>query len=423
MLPLDVLSRLVPWRSGRGAAGGRPAPFGEAADEPDYYRVLGVHPSASQEAIAAAYQRLAARYHPRAGSSSWHARRLQEVNAAYEVLSHPSRRADYDRRRRARATPVGLAAQPVLHVDPPSLDFVAVEPGRPVSLLLVVHNPGGGLLEGWAGTPVPWLRVEPGTVRCTERQALHVILDGLGPEDKTTDVSVLLVTNGGSVEVPVRVHRVTEPTLPAQKVRARALRREGEFALPGVEHPVDARQRRGVTAEMLALVCAVVAACLVLALLAASLTVRLPRPDDVPGLKPERRVVGYVPQPTLPPPVEAITPTPLPVEVLREQYGATTVAISNPRPRQGEDVFVTLNLRRLNFPAEGRDAFLRVHLPDGVRRWPESGVYRTNHEGLALMRLNVGNAPPGEAVRVEVVVMAEGQELVWETSFTPQRAR
>jgi molecular chaperone DnaJ len=65
---------------------------------PDLYAVLEVDPSASTEELKRAYRRLARQYHPDAndGDASSEAR-FKEVSQAYEILSDPERRANYDR--------------------------------------------------------------------------------------------------------------------------------------------------------------------------------------------------------------------------------------------------------------------------------------------------------------------------------------
>ena len=67
----------------------------------DYYAVLGVHPSAEDIVIRAAYKALAQRYHPDrfAGSKDEAHRRMSDLAKAYEVLADPVRRPKYDRRR------------------------------------------------------------------------------------------------------------------------------------------------------------------------------------------------------------------------------------------------------------------------------------------------------------------------------------
>lgn len=63
----------------------------------NYYRILQVDPTAEQEVIIAAYRRLALKYHPDINKSPDTYHRMQEINEAYEVLSNPARRAQYDK--------------------------------------------------------------------------------------------------------------------------------------------------------------------------------------------------------------------------------------------------------------------------------------------------------------------------------------
>ena len=64
----------------------------------DPYEVLGVPRGASAEEIKAAFRKLAAKHHPDRNAGDPHAAtRFKELNAAYQVLSDPQRRAMYDR--------------------------------------------------------------------------------------------------------------------------------------------------------------------------------------------------------------------------------------------------------------------------------------------------------------------------------------
>lgn len=66
----------------------------------DYYKILEVHPEASLEVIKKAYQTLALRYHPDRHISAkklWAEGKFKELSEAYQVLTDPIKRRDYDR--------------------------------------------------------------------------------------------------------------------------------------------------------------------------------------------------------------------------------------------------------------------------------------------------------------------------------------
>jgi DnaJ domain len=77
------------------------------------YEVLQVSSNACPEVVQAAYRALARSYHPDVNPSPEAARQMKQLNAAYSVLSDPTRRARYDafrarpmRARRGDPTPV-----------------------------------------------------------------------------------------------------------------------------------------------------------------------------------------------------------------------------------------------------------------------------------------------------------------------------
>ncbi|AFY55309.1 DnaJ-class molecular chaperone with C-terminal Zn finger domain [Rivularia sp. PCC 7116] len=68
-----------------------------ATDFKDYYQILGVNKSATQEDIKKAFRKLARKYHPDVNQGNKQAEaRFKEVNEAYEVLSDPEKRQKYD---------------------------------------------------------------------------------------------------------------------------------------------------------------------------------------------------------------------------------------------------------------------------------------------------------------------------------------
>ena len=62
----------------------------------NYYDILQVSPNADPDVIQAAYQRLARKYHPDRNSDPSSVHQLQLLTNAFEVLSDPVRRQQYD---------------------------------------------------------------------------------------------------------------------------------------------------------------------------------------------------------------------------------------------------------------------------------------------------------------------------------------
>lgn len=63
----------------------------------DYYEILGVSRTASQDEIRSAYRKLAHQYHPdKTGGDKEAEEKLKEINEAYDVLKNKEKRAKYD---------------------------------------------------------------------------------------------------------------------------------------------------------------------------------------------------------------------------------------------------------------------------------------------------------------------------------------
>jgi curved DNA-binding protein CbpA len=109
-------------------------------DGPDPYKVLQVDPEAEDEVIQAAYRRLAQKYHPDVATGPDAAARMAAINAAWEVLRDPARRASHDLARRlaardaeraaaAASRATGPAGSPSHDGSPPSTTGAGAGPG------------------------------------------------------------------------------------------------------------------------------------------------------------------------------------------------------------------------------------------------------------------------------------------------------
>lgn len=119
---------------------------------PDLYSVLGVDPRSSDDIIRYAYRKKAAKLHDARWRPGRAARKLAELNAAYEILGKPDRRADYDRQR-ARLYYYQQAAREALAVEEEMFGVGNERPARPkrgMPTWLTAPKAPRGLLEAIA---------------------------------------------------------------------------------------------------------------------------------------------------------------------------------------------------------------------------------------------------------------------------------
>lgn len=74
----------------------------------DYYEVLGIAKTASQDEIKKAFHKLAHKYHPDKGGDE---KKFKEINEAYQVLSDAKKRAQYDQFGQAFGNGNGFSAE------------------------------------------------------------------------------------------------------------------------------------------------------------------------------------------------------------------------------------------------------------------------------------------------------------------------
>jgi curved DNA-binding protein CbpA len=98
--------------------------------ERDAYEVLQVHPAAEQQVIQAAYRVLAGLYHPDRATTAANARRMAELNAAYDRVKTVELRRAYDQELRAGRGGIEF----VQKVTPAAAGtpYAADRPGRPL---------------------------------------------------------------------------------------------------------------------------------------------------------------------------------------------------------------------------------------------------------------------------------------------------
>ena len=69
-------------------------------DFKDYYKILGVEPTADDKAIKTAYRKLARKYHPDVSKEKDAEAKFKDASEAYEALKSADKRAEYDELRK-----------------------------------------------------------------------------------------------------------------------------------------------------------------------------------------------------------------------------------------------------------------------------------------------------------------------------------
>ena len=93
-------------------------------DTKDYYETLGVSRETSQDDIKKSYRQLARKYHPDLNKGSKEAEdKFKEINEAYQVLSDPQKKAEYDQVGHATFTPEDAASYKTPSYDDLFRDF------------------------------------------------------------------------------------------------------------------------------------------------------------------------------------------------------------------------------------------------------------------------------------------------------------
>ena len=137
----DLLQDPSRARSTSGGKGrGRPCAIPDDVRDP--YDILGVDRSATQDELKAAFRRLASQHHPdkNPGDDGAH-HRFKEINAAYQILSDPQKRAAFDRYGEA-----AMGGPPASRATPSRRR--ALRHGRPQHRRLLRRPPGRARHQG-----------------------------------------------------------------------------------------------------------------------------------------------------------------------------------------------------------------------------------------------------------------------------------
>ncbi len=121
---------------------------------PDPYETLQVSRHAEIEVIAAAYRTLARKYHPDKNDAHAGTNRMQEINAAYEILKDSVKRKEYDRGHPFALGNVVWRSEEAIdwsgEFDSEDLDDWASSYARRRDHPVPIHRPGF-LKRNWAG--------------------------------------------------------------------------------------------------------------------------------------------------------------------------------------------------------------------------------------------------------------------------------
>ena len=367
---------------------------------PDLYAVIGVDARASDDTIRYAYRRRAAQLLDARWRPGRAARRLAELNAAYEILGKPDRRADYDRQRMRQAAYERARVTASRADTYQAAAYSSVESTRDVDED-TFQTDGFPTDEGFSN------RVEPA-----------------GPHrDGTFHDGPTLVDIDGTATV-------ARPTPPVPR---RSLR---------LGRPASLRD-----ALILGLVAIVVIA-LLLGLAGAVSTLgqsgaalgqsiafnplrAAPTATAPPAATPTPRPV-LVQQPSAPTstPVQPTATLPAKPTVAAKPNGnpapgagavGTQVRITDQNPPRRSDVGVTVRVTRDGRPLQDVPVALRVYYRTLEERWPPGeDTVLTNPSGEATIVFNIGEATPGYEAQVVAVADVGGEPFQMQTSFVPR---
>lgn len=189
--------------------------------ERDYYSILGISSSATQEEIKHAYHSLARRYHPDSRPVPTPTTLFHQIQTAYAVLSDPESRRAYDQQRDERGlSPDGALAWEVV---PSQHQLYTEHETQMLYLLVEIRAAAPSQKQRWPlnlSLVVDRSTSMKGRRLAQVKQAAHRIIDQLEPED-----SLAVVTFNDRADVVVPNQKQINPI--QAKAKISSIRAEG----------------------------------------------------------------------------------------------------------------------------------------------------------------------------------------------------
>ncbi len=182
----------------------------------NYYEILEVEETAGLDEIKKAYRSKALKHHPDRVPprlKKENEEKFKQISEAYEVLSDPEKRRQYDEQLKALKdnqsfeqpdSPKGPG--PVLEVNKTHFEFKNLAPHSIVTDFIIVSNKGSGRLTGTARSVYGWVTLSETVIDTGYSQGINMTVDtSILLADQQYRDEIEIQTNGGNQSVYVDI--------------------------------------------------------------------------------------------------------------------------------------------------------------------------------------------------------------------------